>query len=205
MKYIRITLCMLLTAPAHSLSSKTSQDTLPQATAQETARATLKALRAPRPPADIMSILKADARFSSFVAALEKAQLVSLFADRKFYTVFVPTNTACTLMDQAWEDLFKAGNEEQLTALVKNHIVRYRYPLEKLVTHSYLKTLSGNKVTVAKDGTGALLNGSIRLSTTDIKTRSGVMHVIDAVIVPPVGPQAPVQDLPAVVEPQEAA
>lgn len=200
MKYTRITLCMLLTAPAHTLSSKTAHNTCSQATAQ----ATLEALKAVRPAADIMSILKADVRFSSFVAAVEKAGLAPLFADRKYYTLFAPTNDACALMGQAWDSLLAVGHEEQLATLIKNHIVHYRYPLKKLVTHSYLKTLSGNKVTVAKDENGVLLNGSIRLTTTDVKARCGIIHVVDAVIVPPVGPQAPVQDLPAVVEPQEA-
>lgn len=196
MKRTHLTFYALLTTVAGSTVCKELQNNSPQ----DTAYAALQAIKAPRQAANIPAILKADARFSSFVAALEKTDLISLFADRKFYTFFVPTNDACALMGQSWEDLFKPGNEEQLKTLIKNHIVHYRYPLEKLLIHPYFKTLSGNKITIAKDDAGALLNGSIHFVATDIKARCGVIHVIDAVIIPAVGPQAPVQDLPAIVE-----
>lgn len=199
MNHSRLTLCMLLIASAPLLAFGESPKLAPRTKA--TALATICAIERARPATDVMTALKADPTLSSFVAALEKAQLTSLFSERKFYTIFAPTNAACAAMGATWDSLMQAADSAPLANLIKNHIVRYRYPAKELVKHPYLKTVAGNKVTVTKDETGIRLNESIRLTSTDIKVRCGVIHVIDAVIALPTEPQAPIEDLPAVVEP----
>lgn len=204
MKHSGLTLCTLLAAGVNSVSMQifATNESPKLAPAQQlVSQAIIKA----RPTTtDILTTLRADPRLSSFVAAIEKAQLTQLFGDRKFYTLFAPTNDACASLGAAWEQLLQPGKEEQLATFIKNHIVRYRYyPLAKLVAHPYVKTLAGNQVTIAKDNNGVVLNGSTHFVATHEKVRYGVIYVIDAALVPPVGPQAPVEDLPAVVEAQE--
>ena len=140
-------------------------------------------------PKNIVEVAVANPDFSTLVAALQKAELVTaLEADGQF-TVFAPTNVA---FNQLFTDLGVDGiddlTKEQLTPILLYHVVGAKVKSTDL-TNSYVTTLStgpGNKnVSLKVDATNLELNGGVGITSADINATNGVIHVVDKVLLPP--------------------
>jgi transforming growth factor-beta-induced protein len=126
--------------------------------------------------------------FSSLVAALAKADLASTFMMEGAFTVFAPTNDAfaafLTGLGVGLDDLSK----EDLTPILTYHAIGAE-ALSSSLSTGYIETLyaalEGYPVSmfVEVDG-GVTLNGSISVTTADVQTSNGVIHVIDGVLTP---------------------
>jgi len=142
-------------------------------------------------PINNQSILDAAmglADFSSLVAALAKANLASTFMMDGAYTVFAPTNDAFAAFLESNSLSFEDLTAEALTPILKYHVVGSKVMSGSLST-GYVGTIyeaiDGNPVAlyVEVDG-GVMLNGSVNVTSADIETSNGVIHVIDAVLTP---------------------
>ncbi len=140
-------------------------------------------------PKNIVEVAVANPDFSTLVAALQKAELVTaLEADGQF-TVFAPTNVA---FNQLFTDLGVDGiddlTKEQLTPILLYHVVGAKVKSTDL-TNGYVTTLStgpGNKnVSLKVDATNLELNGGVGITSADINATNGVIHVVDKVLLPP--------------------
>lgn len=140
-------------------------------------------------PKNIVEVAVANPDFSTLVAALQKAELVTaLEADGQF-TVFAPTNAA---FNQLFTDLGVDGiddlTKEQLTPILLYHVVGAKVKSTDL-TNGYVTTLStgpGNKnVSLKVDATNLELNGGVGITSADINATNGVIHVVDKVLLPP--------------------
>lgn len=140
-------------------------------------------------PKSIVETAQADAQFSILVDALIKADLVTTVNSGTF-TVFAPTNDA---FNQLFDDLGVSGLEqlsaEALTPILLYHVVGGSVKSTAL-TSGYVGTASTGpndqplklKVDV---GAGVALNNTTNVSTADIETTNGIIHVIDKVLSPP--------------------
>ena len=140
-------------------------------------------------PKNIVEVAVANPDFSTLVAALQKAELVTaLEADGQF-TVFAPTNAA---FNQLFTDLGVDGiddlTKEQLTPILLYHVVGAKVKSTDL-TNGYVTTLStgpGNKnVSLKVDATNLELNGGVGITSADINATNGVIHIVDKVLLPP--------------------
>lgn len=142
-------------------------------------------------PIDNGSILDAAmglSDFSSLVAALAKANLASTFMMDGAYTVFAPTNDAFAAflasIDVSFEDL----SAEDLSPILRYHVIGAEAMSSSLET-GYLSTIyqamedKAVSILIEVDG-GVTLNGSIQVTTADVETSNGVIHVIDGVLTP---------------------
>ncbi len=126
--------------------------------------------------------------FSSLVAALAKANLASTFMMDGAFTVFAPTNAAFADFLAANELAFEDLTAEALAPILKYHVLGSIAMSGSLVT-GYVSTIyeaqDGYPVTllVEVDG-GVKLNASVNVTTPDVETSNGVIHVIDAVLTP---------------------
>lgn len=140
--------------------------------------------------ATIIEIASGDARFSTLVAALEKAELVSALEGVGPFTVFAPTNEA---FDQLLADLGASSlddlTKEQLTPILLHHVASGAVRSTDL-SNGYINTLSegpnGTSLSLQVDlSNGVVLNGSAEVTGADVIASNGILHVIDEVMLPP--------------------
>jgi transforming growth factor-beta-induced protein len=123
--------------------------------------------------------------FNTLVAALTAADLAGTFADCAAgpFTVFAPTDAAFAAALQALgltaEQLL--ADTATLTTVLQYHVVPGIVGSAEVLESTSLTTLQGENITVA----GAVLNGSADITATDNWACNGVVHVIDAVLLPP--------------------
>ncbi len=126
----------------------------------------------------------ADASFSTLVAAVKAAGLAETLSGPGPFTVFAPTNEAfAKLPPGTVEDLLKPENKDKLVAILTYHVVPGTVKAKDVVGLSEAKTVNGKAAKIAvKDGT-VMIDGA-KVVKTDITSKNGVIHVIDAVILP---------------------
>jgi transforming growth factor-beta-induced protein len=126
--------------------------------------------------------------FKTLLAAAKAAGLVETLSGDKPLTVFAPTDEAFAALPKGTvETLLKPENKVKLAAILKYHVVAGRVFSNDLLSGKEVTTLQGGKLSVAmKDGKAKVLNAG--LLKTDIDAANGVVHVIDAVLLPPATP-----------------
>ncbi|KAA5800965.1 fasciclin domain-containing protein [Alkalicaulis satelles] len=134
----------------------------------------------------IVEIASADDTFSTLVAAVTAADLADALAGEGPFTVFAPTNDAFDALPEGTvESLLEEGNRDQLTAVLTYHVVSGRYLAAETPAGTYeLPTLQGSTVTVVIGEDGAVTVDGANVISADIEASNGVIHVIDAVILP---------------------
>jgi uncharacterized surface protein with fasciclin (FAS1) repeats len=135
-------------------------------------------------PGDIVDVAAADKRFATLVAAVKAAGLVETLKGDGPFTVFAPTNAAFEkLPDGTVQSLLAPANKGQLTDILTYHVVPGRVTAEQVVGRDMLPTVQGGRIDVTVDGKSVMVDGA-KVVKTDIRCMNGVIHVIDAVIMP---------------------
>merc|ERR1712151_660038 len=99
-------------------------------------------------------------------------------------TVFAPTNDAFSkLPEGAVAELLKPENKDQLVKVLTYHVVPGRVKAKDVVKLSSAKTLEGSDVDISVDGGKVKINNA-EVIKADIPCKNGVIHVIDAVLLP---------------------
>jgi uncharacterized surface protein with fasciclin (FAS1) repeats len=133
---------------------------------------------------DIVDTAVGAGTFTTLVAAVEAAGLVETLKGPGPFTVFAPTDAAFAALPAGTvEDLLKPENKDKLVAVLTYHVVPGKVMSTDLSEGLKTATVQGGEVTITLDG-GAKVNGAT-ISTADIEASNGVIHVIDAVILPP--------------------
>ena len=133
----------------------------------------------------IYDILSANNNYSSLVKALDTTKLNSTLEGAGQFTLFAPTNAAFNALRSRF-NLTEAAllGLPELTDTLRYHVLNGVTQAEAITDGLQLATLQGKSVTFSIDGTGAKINGA-NIIATDIEASNGVIHVIDAVIIPP--------------------
>lgn len=123
--------------------------------------------------------------FKTLVAALKAADLVKALDGKGPFTVFAPTDAAFEkLGKETIEAVLK--DKEKLTSILKYHVVSGKVMAADAIKldGKNAKTLSGKTFKIEVVDGGVVLNGKVKVIKTDIKASNGVIHVIDAVLLP---------------------
>lgn len=126
--------------------------------------------------------------FSSLVAALAKANLASTFMMEGAYTVFAPTNDAFGAFLETLGVSFEDLTASDLAPILTYHVLGSKVMSGDIST-GYVNTLYTSvdnqpvSLYIKAEG-GVMLNGSVNVTAADVETSNGVIHVIDAVLVP---------------------
>lgn len=133
---------------------------------------------------DIVDTAVAAGSFKTLVAAVTAADLVDTLKGAGPFTVFAPSDDAfAALPTGTVEDLVKPENKDKLTAILLLHVLPGKV-MANDVTGKVMDPATAGGATVHVDGTdGVTVNGS-KVVTADIKCSNGVIHVIDAVLLP---------------------
>jgi uncharacterized surface protein with fasciclin (FAS1) repeats len=126
-----------------------------------------------------------DGRFTTLVAALEAADLVGALQGEGPFTVFAPTDDAFAALPEGALDGLLADTDA-LSNVLLYHVVNGKVMAADVVglDGQEVATLSGESVIVTLDGENVMINESTVI-ITDIEGSNGVIHVVDAVILPP--------------------
>jgi uncharacterized surface protein with fasciclin (FAS1) repeats len=133
---------------------------------------------------NIAQIASSSPQFSTLASLLKKAGLVGALKSGSF-TVFAPTNAAFAKLPKS--TLTAVGNDPALLEKVLTyHVVKGKAPAATVVTLNgkSVKTLEGQAVKVSVRGGKVFLNGSTRVTKTDVMASNGVIHVINRVLIP---------------------
>ncbi len=133
---------------------------------------------------DIVDTAAANENFSTLVAAVKAAGLVETLKGDGPFTVFAPTNAAfAKLPEGTVENLLKPENKEQLVAVLTYHVLPGKVMAADIAGKELSpKTVQGSTVDI--DATNGVKIDGATVTTADIETSNGVIHVIDTVILP---------------------
>ena len=135
-------------------------------------------------PVDIVDTAVAAGSFNTLTAALGAAGLVDTLKGDGPFTVFAPTDAAfAALPDGTVENLLKPENKDQLIAVLTYHVVAGNVMSADLAGQKLnVETLQGSTVHI--DATDGVSVDGANVIQADIVASNGVIHVIDAVILP---------------------
>lgn len=123
--------------------------------------------------------------FKTLLAAVKAAGLVETLSGEGPFTVFAPTDEAFAKLPKGTlEGLLKPENKDKLAAILTYHVVKGRIYSEAAVAAKAATTVQGGTVKISASDKGAFVNES-KIVKTDIDASNGVIHVIDAVLLPP--------------------
>lgn len=134
----------------------------------------------------IVDAAVANGSFTTLVAALQATGLDSTLANQdENFTVFAPTDAAFSLLGQ---DTINALLEdpETLSDILTYHVISGSINAESALAAvgTKLTMVNGDNVALSLDGDKLLVN-TVTVTATDIITDNGIIHVIDAVLLPP--------------------
>ena len=131
----------------------------------------------------IVGVAAGAGQFNTLVAAVKAAGLVETLNGKGPFTVFAPTDEAFAKLPAGTvENLLKPENKEKLVAVLTYHIL----PAELMaadVRTTNAKTVNG-KMLAIKVHDGKVTVGGANVVKTDVAASNGVIHVIDAVLIP---------------------
>lgn len=134
---------------------------------------------------DIVDTAVAAGSFSTLAAALQAADLVGTLKGEGPFTVFAPTDAAFEKLPEGTvEGLLKPENKEKLVAVLTYHVVPGKVTAAEVVKLDEAKTVEGSDIKITTEGDVVMVNEA-KVIKADIMTKNGVIHVIDAVILPP--------------------
>ncbi len=133
---------------------------------------------------DIVDTAASVGTFETLLAAAKAAGLVEALKGDGPLTVFAPTDEAfAALPEGTVESLLKPENKDQLVEILLYHVVSGKVVAEQAVKLDSAPTLSGYDLTLmVKDGTLMIDNSSV--VAADVMASNGVIHVINAVLIP---------------------
>jgi len=134
---------------------------------------------------DIVDTAVAAGQFKTLAAALKAAGLVDTLKGSGPFTVFAPTDAAfAKLPAGTLEDLLKPENKTKLVAILTYHVVPGDVTAAQVAKLSQATTVNGAILKLsAHDGKVMVNNADV--VKADVQASNGVIHVIDAVLLPP--------------------
>ncbi len=120
--------------------------------------------------------------FNTLVTAVQAAGLVDTLKGEGPFTVFAPTDAAFAAIPEADLQALLADTEA-LTKVLTYHVVAGKVMAADVVNLNSATTVEGSDVAINVSNAGVRIGGA-NVVTTDIETSNGVIHVIDAVIMP---------------------
>ncbi|MEO6001372.1 MAG: fasciclin domain-containing protein [Chitinophagaceae bacterium] len=145
---------------------------------------------------DIVDVAAGSSDHSTLVAAVKAADLVTTLQGKGPFTVFAPTNEAFGKLPAGTVDnLLKAENKAKLASILTYHVVAGNLDAKQVLAaikkgngKAMLTTVAGGTLTASVENGKVILTdangGKATVTATDLKASNGVIHVIDAVLMP---------------------
>lgn len=132
--------------------------------------------------ADIVDTAVAAGSFTTLAAALEAADLVDTLKGPGPFTVLAPTDAAFAALPAGTVEALLA-DPDRLRAILTYHVIAGEVPSSEVARLSEATTVNGAPVAIRVDGSTVFI-GDARVTTADVRASNGIIHVIDAVLIP---------------------
>lgn len=132
---------------------------------------------------DIVETAVAAGSFKTLATALEKTDLIATLKGKGPFTVFAPTDEAFAKLPAGTLDKLLA-NPDELKAILLYHVVSGEVMAAQAAKLTSAKTVNGADIKISAMNGGVMINQA-HVVKADIKASNGVIHVLDAVILPP--------------------
>ncbi|MFA0543115.1 fasciclin domain-containing protein [Vibrio sp. 10N.222.52.B7] len=133
---------------------------------------------------DIVDVAAENGSFNTLVAAVKAAGLVETLKGDGPFTVFAPTDEAFAALPEGTVDmLLKPENKDKLIAVLTYHVVPGKIMASEVMKLDSAVTVQGEAVMVGIDHGNVMVNKA-QVVMADIEASNGVIHVIDAVLLP---------------------
>ena len=135
---------------------------------------------------DVVKVAVGSKDHTTLVAALKQAELVTALSNAGPFTVFAPTNAAFDKLPAGTVDgLMKDDKKADLQNILQYHVAVAVYKTENMKDGQIIGQANGDNITLSvKDGK-VMVNGTANIIAS-IPATNGIIHVIDAVLLPPV-------------------
>ncbi len=139
----------------------------------------------------IVGVASGDKRVSTLVALVKQAGLAKTLSSKGPFTVFAPTNAAFAALKRNAPETYDvvAGDRKLLKQVLTYHVLAGKVDSKAAVAaageRASVKTVQGERIKLSLKGKKLFLNGSSQVIITDVKASNGLIHAINAVIVPP--------------------
>lgn len=133
---------------------------------------------------NIVELAASNEDLSTLVDAVTAADLVETLEGDGPFTVFAPTNEAFdALPPDELQRLLKPANQDELANILTYHVVDGDVMAADLSDGQMVETLQGEKLKVTINGDKVKINDATVVQA-DVEASNGVVHVIDAVLIP---------------------
>ncbi|MEZ8023911.1 fasciclin domain-containing protein [Vibrio sp. 10N.222.54.B12] len=133
---------------------------------------------------DIVDVAAENGSFNTLVAAVKAAGLVETLKGDGPFTVFAPTDEAFAALPEGTVDmLLKPENKDKLIAVLTYHVVPGKIMASEVMKLDSAVTVQGEAVMVGIDHGNVMVNKA-QVVMADVEASNGVIHVIDAVLLP---------------------
>ena len=134
---------------------------------------------------DVVKVAVGSKDHTTLVAALKQAELVTALSNAGPFTVFAPTNDAFNKLPAGTVDgLMKDEKKADLQNILQYHVAVAVYKAENLKDGQVIGQANGDNITInVKDGK-VMVNGTANI-VASVPASNGIIHVIDAVLLPP--------------------
>lgn len=182
-KFLHLTFFALLLISFSCKNSKSANETT--STDATTATGGQEMVKDDESQKDVVKVAMGSKDHTTLVAALKQAELVTALSNAGPFTVFAPTNAAFDKLPAGTVDgLMKDDKKADLQNILQYHVTTSSLKAEFLTDGMTLGMVNGDNVTVSvKDGK-IMLNGTATIIAS-IPASNGMIHVIDAVLLPP--------------------
>jgi uncharacterized surface protein with fasciclin (FAS1) repeats len=130
---------------------------------------------------DIVAIAAKNCK--TLAAAVAAAGLVKTLQGKGPFTVFAPTDAAFAAIQSEVDKLLKPENKDKLSKILTYHVVSGKMMAADLEDGQELITVEGSTLKVMVKN-GKVMVGDAQVTTADVSSSNGVIHVIDKVLLP---------------------
>ncbi|HUQ97116.1 MAG TPA: fasciclin domain-containing protein [Chitinophagaceae bacterium] len=173
---------------ASALSIASCNNATPATTATETESALTGgqgAVQDDESAKDVVKVAASSKDHTTLVAAVKQADLVNALSNAGPFTVFAPTNAAFDKLPKGIvDDLMKGENKEKLQDILQYHVFVGTLNTDLMQDGQTLNEVNGGNVTITKKDGKVMLNNAATI-VASITASNGIIHVIDAVLLPP--------------------
>lgn len=152
---------------------------------ENTASAGQSAVQDDESAKDVVKVAAGSKDHTTLVAAVKQAGLVDALSNAGPFTVFAPTNAAFDKLPKGTvEDLMKPQNKEKLQDILQYHVYVGSLKTDLMQDGQTLNQVNGGNITISKKDGKVVINNTATVIAS-IPASNGIIHVIDAVLVPP--------------------
>ena len=135
---------------------------------------------------DVVKVAAGSPDHITLVAAVKQAGLVDALSNAGPFTVFAPTNAAFDKLPKGTvEDLMKPENKEKLQDILHYHVYVGSLRTDLMQDGQTLNQVNGGNITISKSADGKVKVNNSANVIASIPAANGIIHVIDAVLLPP--------------------